>query len=105
MQINLKQTEIENALKGYIAQQGISLSGKKVTLTFTAGRKESGISAEVSIEDQDIPDFGEAEAEMLPQAPVLTCIPAGINLGTATVVPPAAEEVVTEGGKTTSLFG
>jgi hypothetical protein len=33
MIINLKQSEIEAALKGYITQQGISLGGKQVTVS------------------------------------------------------------------------
>lgn len=51
MQIILKQRDIEAALKQYIAGQGISLHGKNVSVEFTAGRKESGITAEIDIED------------------------------------------------------
>ena len=61
MQINLKQTEIIAALKQYIAGQGISLQGKSVEMAFTAGRKEAGISVEISIEDISLPDFGLPE--------------------------------------------
>ena len=61
MQINLKQTEIIAALKQYIAGQGISLQGKSVDMAFTAGRKEAGISVEISIEDVSLPDFGLPE--------------------------------------------
>lgn len=61
MQINLKQTEIIAALKQYIAGQGISLQGKSVDMVFTAGRKEAGISVEISIEDVSLPDFGLPE--------------------------------------------
>ena len=61
MQINLKQTEIIAALKQYIADQGISLQGKSVEMFFTAGRKEAGISVEISIEDISLPDFGLPE--------------------------------------------
>ena len=61
MQINLKQTEIIAALKQYIAGQGISLQGKSVDMAFTAGRKEAGISVEISIEDISLPDFGLPE--------------------------------------------
>ena len=52
MQVQLKQSEIEAALKGYIAQQGINLTNKTVTCTFTAGRKDTGISVELEIEEQ-----------------------------------------------------
>lgn len=51
MQITLKQRNIEAALKQYIVAQGINLDGKKVSVEFTAGRKESGITAEIDIED------------------------------------------------------
>lgn len=51
MQIILKQESIEQALKQFIASQGINLSGKVVTVDFTAGRKGSGISAELNIEE------------------------------------------------------
>lgn len=54
MQVQLKQSEIEAALKGYIAQQGINLTNKTVTCTFTAGRKDSGISVELEIEEQTL---------------------------------------------------
>lgn len=55
MNINLKQNEIEAALRQYIAQQGINLSGKEVKIAFTAKRNDSGLSAELSIEDIEIP--------------------------------------------------
>lgn len=51
MQVILKQRDIEQALKQYIAGQGINLKGKTVNITFTAGRKETGISAELDIDD------------------------------------------------------
>lgn len=57
MIINLKQTEIEQALRAYVASQGISLHGKDLTISFTAGRRESGISAEISIDDVEIPGY------------------------------------------------
>lgn len=51
MQVQLKQSEIEAALKGYIAQQGINLTNKTIAYSFTAGRKDSGISVELEIEE------------------------------------------------------
>jgi hypothetical protein len=51
MQIQLRQSEIEAALKQYVTSQGINLKGKKVEIAFTAGRKEAGMSADISIED------------------------------------------------------
>ena len=63
MQIQLKQTEIIAALKQYISGQGISLAGKTVSISFTAGRKESGIIADLSIEEVAIPGFSDADAD------------------------------------------
>lgn len=51
MQVQLKQSEIVNAIKGYLTSQGINLQGKSVDIAFTAGRKESGLTADVVIED------------------------------------------------------
>ncbi len=57
MQINLKQAEIVQALRAYVVAQGISLTGKDVEISFTAGRRESGISADITIEDAVIPGY------------------------------------------------
>lgn len=51
MQIILKQRDIEAAVKAYVVAQGISLANKSVEINFTAGRKETGISVEIDIED------------------------------------------------------
>jgi hypothetical protein len=53
MLVSLKQTEIIAALKQYIASQGINLTDKIVDMAFTAGRRESGISVEISIEERN----------------------------------------------------
>lgn len=53
MQIILKQRQIEAALKQYVAAQGINLAGKNVSVEFTAGRKETGLSAEIDIADTE----------------------------------------------------
>ena len=93
MQIQLKQTEIVAALKQYITQQGIDLKGKQVSISFTAGRKESGISAELTIEDCDIPGFSEAEKE-----------PVSLTLvASATVVKAAAESLPAIGDPPTDI--
>lgn len=63
MQVQLKQAEITSALKQYISGQGISLQGKTVKMAFTAGRKESGITVEILIDDAGIPDFFKGESE------------------------------------------
>lgn len=67
MQVQLKQSEIEAALKGYIAQQGINLTNKTITYSFTAGRKDSGISVELEIEEQPILVPAKVAAETIKQ--------------------------------------
>ena len=126
MQISLKQNEIEVALKNYVSQQGISLYARDVSIAFTAGRKESGISAEITIEDADIP-FGDAElvtagiptmllkseAEMVELAQPTTVNVTrtfdeealDVILVTSEVAEPVAAEVPAEPAKPVSLFG
>jgi hypothetical protein len=105
MQIQLKQAEIISALKQYITLQGIDLAGKDVTVSFIAGRKESGISAEIDIEENALPDFLDLDdidtAAPAPKTAVLSVVV------TAPAVEPAEtqEKVQTdEPVKTTSLF-
>jgi hypothetical protein len=58
MQIQLKQNEIVAAITQYVAKQGINLTGRKVEVTFTAGRRESGLSADVDITDSmELPEL------------------------------------------------
>lgn len=60
MRIQLKQPEIVGALKQYIAKQGIDLNGKSVSITFTAGRRNTGLSADINIaDDDDLPQVNE----------------------------------------------
>jgi hypothetical protein len=54
MQISLKQREIENAIRAYISAQGINLTGKDVTIDFTAGRSQSGLTADINIEEAGV---------------------------------------------------
>lgn len=76
MQIILKQLDIEQALKGHIKAQGINLTGKDVSMSFTAGRKEAGISVELNIVDAD-------STTAIPPAPTLA-------MDTVTQIVPAA---------------
>jgi hypothetical protein len=85
MQIQLKQTEIIAALKQYISAQGINLAGKEVSISFTAGRKESGIIADLSIDDAAIPGFSDADVAVDAAAPALRVVAA------AAAPEPAAE--------------
>lgn len=54
MNIQLNQTEIVQAIRLYISHQGISLHGQELDVTFTAGRKEGGLTAALSIEVKDV---------------------------------------------------
>ena len=58
MLVQLKQNELVAAIKQYLINEGINLDGKVVDVSFTAGRKEAGIYADINIEDNSIPDFG-----------------------------------------------
>jgi FlaG/FlaF family flagellin (archaellin) len=51
VKINLNQDELETAVLNYIASEGIDLSDKAVTVDFTAGRGEKGISVDVEINE------------------------------------------------------
>ena len=63
IQIQLKQLEIEKALKAYITSLGIDLAGKTVTIAFTSGRKDNGLSADIEFEDAgNIPGYTDAPA-------------------------------------------
>lgn len=70
MQIQLRQSEIEEALKQYVAKIGINLQGKTVEIAFTAGRKEAGMSADISVED---PGYVRSETPVveMPNKPIL----------------------------------
>lgn len=52
MEIKLKEDEIVMALRNYITSSlGMSLQGKNMATSFTAGRGKSGISVDISIEN------------------------------------------------------
>ena len=103
MQIQLKQTEIIAALKQYIVGQGINLTGKEVSISFTAGRKEAGIIADLVIEDASIPGFTDTPVQETPVLSVVSAVAETPKAETQASEPAAApaEEAST---KTTSLF-
>lgn len=49
MQITIVQSEIEDAIRGYVSDQGIDLSGKQLEVDLTAGRGSSGFTATIDI--------------------------------------------------------
>ncbi len=51
MQIQLNQAEIETAVNEYVANQGIKIEGKVLTLKFQMTRGEQGLIGELSIDD------------------------------------------------------
>lgn len=51
MKIQLSQTNIVEGIKMYLQSQGIKLQGRDIQVLFTAGRKQSGLIADVDIED------------------------------------------------------
>lgn len=116
MQIQIKQNEIIEALKLYLASKGLDLNGKQVEAEFSMTRKPSQVIAEVNITDVMIPGFSDAEDDM-PTIPLVATTLAVVRNEPAAVVisdNPAPEEedreeVVTQDNpetkKTTSLFG
>jgi len=97
MQIKMKQAEITAALKQYIGGQGINLAGKSFEVEYTAGRKEAGLLADISIEiiEGAEPEAAAATApvaEAEKKSPdVAVAIDAGAGAGaTAAVAVPAA---------------
>lgn len=102
MQINLKQVEIVEALKQYITKQGINLVGKNVDMDFTAGRKNTGLSVEIIIDDiSDIPNLEEAVAETI--KPVLSVVITPVAEATTDVR--STDTPAPAKSATTSLFG
>ena len=101
MQVSLKQNEIEAALKGYISQQGINVNGKQITIVFTAGRKASGITADLTIDDIELPICSDEVAADLQ----FVQIPAEFLKRDDEPAVQATPETTTEEVKTTSLFG
>lgn len=85
MQIILKQPDIEQALKGHIKAQGINLTGKDVSMSFTAGRKEAGISVELNITDT-------ATAAAPVPTPFVPAVVKEVSLEELAPVAPASEE-------------
>lgn len=98
MQVQLRQPEIVEALRQYIANKGISLSGSTFQVHFTAGRKETGISAEITMENEEIPG--------VELAPVDVPKPSLSVVQSPTVEQESLPEVLVDTAKTgtTSLF-
>ena len=55
MTITLNQAAIEAALIAYVAQMGVAIAGKATEVSMTAGRKDNGYSADVTIISDSAP--------------------------------------------------
>jgi hypothetical protein len=101
MQIQLRQPEIVEAIQQYIVRQGLNLSNKTITVSFTAGRGGSGVSADIAIEDSGIPAFQE-EMNLELKPPALSVVAPAIPTPEPT---PDAEEDPSPTPPPKSLFG
>lgn len=120
MKLHLKQDEIVAAIGIYLAEQGIRTSNKNISVTFTAGRKGSGLSAEVNIEDspttaleepataEEIASFNEipviAVSEIIGNAPQEALVDEVAELVTEDVVTNTEVNSPVAPIKTVSLF-
>ena len=112
MQIQIKENELLQAIKLYLASMGLNVAGKKVDAVFSMTRKPAGITADVQITEVFIPGFSDTAAEAaeaVRQEPVLVvdnAIPVG-GTSVETTEDEVAEEQAqeqTEKKPTTSLF-
>lgn len=108
MRVQLKETEIKKALRLLLNARGINTTGKSITIEFTSGRKENGLTADIDInggddEDDEIPGFTDAD-----NTPTLgVAVENGRAVATSDPVVPAqakkvAESAATETKKETS---
>lgn len=116
MNITLNQNEIEEALVGYISEQGIDVGGKDITIDLIAGRGENGHKATIELiqaERAASVNLTDAQvAEDLPETTQESPVEV-VNTETNTVgeILEAEEEIVADGeateeddGKKKSLF-
>lgn len=100
MQIQLSEVEIKEALKQFVTRQGIETSNKVVTISFTAGRKESGLTAGIRIEDGPaaVPSAAQANAQTAVKDALKTVKDMSDKQSTEAAVPavPAAQAEVQE---------
>lgn len=102
MQVTLKQKEIVAAITAHLGAGGLSVSGKEISVKFTAGRKGDGLVAQVSIDEQeDVPGYGAADIPVKPKpAKVAEALAKRVEASTegqATAAVSATEGVSTAG--------
>jgi hypothetical protein len=101
MNIQLKQSEIEAALRLYVLAQGISLDGKVLTIDFTAGRKAGGLIADLTIDNAPvgitIPGFttSEDKSEVVGSVATATST-SGVEADPVVAADPVVTEAVAE---------
>lgn len=88
MKITMNQSEITAALKQSLTNQGIDTAGKVVTISFTVGRKGSGTSADINIDETELPDFGAESPK-----PSLTVVAAKTEASNPPIDEPEAKAV------------
>ena len=105
MQVQLKQSELVSAVQQFVASQGFNLTDKSVTVDFTAGRGENGLSATVTIEQgMALPDLSGDKPALKVMAPApAPAAEQAANVASAEAAAPAPAEAVAATGKT-SLF-
>ena len=103
VQIQLKQAEIEQAIKQYISKQGISLTSKAVEITFTAKRNDAGLMADVNIEDLGSVTDGDAPEREVAK-PVLSVVAAPVTVAETPLPVLEVTESVAPKAATSSLF-
>ena len=79
MLVQFNQREIVAALTQYLAYQGISTQNKTIDMAFTAGRKETGISVDINIEDSDLPDLPVTADEVAENRSLLKVVPPTVD--------------------------
>lgn len=84
MNITLKQTDIEKAIRLYIERQGFHLHNKTLSIDFSMGRGDNGLSAILAIEDAvTIPGFTDQVSQDVPSAAVQAMV-AAVSLPSTT---------------------
>lgn len=96
MMIQLRQSEIETAIKDYLSNAGIRITGKSVQISFTASRTQAGLIADIDLNGITDPAPWDSD-------PVIQASEADAQCYTITEEPEPTSEVNPVNGK--SLFG
>lgn len=94
MKIQLQQADIIAALKMYVASRGIGLANSTVEITFTAKRKEGGLTADVDIQEALTPSVASATSITDPLTVASEKVDSSVVAIKANTKPEPQEEVV-----------